>query len=122
MSTPDQWFNRCRFLRRDQTGIDATTHLPTFSEVVVLDNEPCDLFNKNERQATSTPAGTVYVSVVRPYLKIYPSDYSSLPDANDEISVDGGTYRVLDRRDYWDAGSGGYRGSLLTLQAATVDQ
>lgn len=122
MSTPDQWFNRCVFTRRDQIGIDPTTRLPVFSEVVVLDGEPCDLFNKNERQAQSTPAGTVYNSVVRPYLKIFPSSYTSLPDANDEIIVDGARYRVTDRRDFWDAGSGGYRGSLLTLSAATVDQ
>jgi hypothetical protein len=117
MSDPTMWRDRCDFIKRTQVGIDPFTRRPSFDNVLVLQNEPCDLFNKARRVAEQSTAGTVYNTVQEPTLKIMPADFSKVPDENDEISVNGTRYKVVSRQDFFDGGSAGalYRGSRLTL-------
>jgi len=122
VSTKDQWFDLCKIVRRDQTGIDPLTRRPIFDNVVVLDNEPCDLSNVDRRVGVFGPSGTVYTTVTDIILKLFPDDSTTLPDENDEITVNGSRYKVLTRHDYRDGGSGAYRGSRLTLEQAGTDR
>lgn len=122
MSTRDQWHNRCTFTRRDFIGMDTPTRQPRYGQVVVLNNELCDMFEKKERRAQQGPQGTVYNTVQQPFLKIFPKNYQDLPDPNDYIKVDGATYRVLDREDWSDAGSGRYMGSRMRIQRTSPDE
>jgi hypothetical protein len=115
MSDRNFWFNRCTFKRRDVVGMDPVSHTPAFAETLVLQDEPCDLFNKPRRVAQQGPNGLVYNTVEEPTLKIFPDSFASLPDEDDVVVVDGVTYRILSRVDSVDAGSGRYMGSRLVL-------
>ncbi len=101
--------------------MDPTTRRPVFNNVIVLDNEPCDLARRVRRVASQGPGGTVFTSVNEVTLKIYPADITTMPDVNDDVFVNGSRHKVLNREDYFDGGSGSYRGSRLTIDQVVAD-
>ncbi len=108
-------FDRMTFIRREATGIDSTTRRVKYNELVVIDNEPCDLSSTRRRATATSPSGTVSTTVIESTLKIYPFSPADVPDENDTVLVNGSRYRVSAVQNYRDAGSGDYRGSVLSI-------
>jgi hypothetical protein len=117
MSDKAMWLDTMTFVRRDQTGLDATTRLPKFDEDKVLEGEPCDLSVFKRRKAVEGPNGTTYMMVLVHQLKIHPEDPTNVPDEDDLVVVNGTNYKVEEVETFFDGGSGEYRGSRLFLSA-----
>jgi hypothetical protein len=113
----DLWFNRCKFIRVEDSGVDPVTRLTTKNRTLVLDDEPCDLVERPRSVAVEGPGGRSYQVVKIATLKLDPlAGASAVPDENDSILVDGAAFVVQSRLDYTDPGSGRYMGTELTVQ------
>ncbi len=75
--------------KRGQQALDPDTRLMTYSTVVSLTNEPCDLITTKRRVGTISDAGTVYNTVRETIVRCMPALESLAPDENDDLVVDG---------------------------------
>lgn len=112
MSDRDMWMDRISFNRKTGEQIDPITHRRVNGFTKVLEDEPCDLVIHSR----DVLDGVSMITVKRPECKIMPlNGLADCPDENDEVVVNGEKYAVETRNDYWDDGSGDYRGSRLVL-------